>query len=171
MWINSALQDINARSIGRTLNKALEDFTIAGSIISMLGLALAIVTMVGFKWGWSEPKSAGRKLFERKTRDGVFKKGIQTNGANVIPTLFGFFWNYITTCTCFLLKMLFHLLLLFVCLFVCFIFCLFVFSEGGKYYCAYDINMVMDCLHKLLFPKAVILKAKFAWSSPPAYYY
>lgn len=49
MLVNSTLQDINARSVGRTLNKALEDFTIVGSIISMLGLILTIVTMVGFK--------------------------------------------------------------------------------------------------------------------------
>jgi len=46
---NSVLQDINARTAGRQLNPALEAFTIAGSVISMVGLLLTIVTMVAFR--------------------------------------------------------------------------------------------------------------------------
>ena len=92
MWVNSTLQDINARSVGRTLNKALEDFTIAGCIISMLGLILTIVTMVGFKWEWPEPKNTSGKSFQRKIKF-EFLKGIQTcsYGANV--TVWFLFWR------------------------------------------------------------------------------
>ena len=47
--LSSVLQDINARSEGRQLNRALEAFTIAGSVISMVGLVLTIITMVAFR--------------------------------------------------------------------------------------------------------------------------
>ena len=43
------VQDINARTAERELNRALEAFSIAGSIISMIGLILTIITMVGFR--------------------------------------------------------------------------------------------------------------------------
>ena len=44
------VQDINARIARRVLNRALEAFSIAGSIISMIGLILTLITMVGFRW-------------------------------------------------------------------------------------------------------------------------
>jgi len=43
------VQDINTRTGERILNRALEAFSIAGSIISMVGLILTIITMAGFR--------------------------------------------------------------------------------------------------------------------------
>jgi len=43
------LVDINARTAERVLNRALEAFSIVGSIISMIGLILTLITMVGFR--------------------------------------------------------------------------------------------------------------------------
>jgi len=43
------VQDINARIAGRVLNRALEAFSIVGSIISIIGLILTLITMVGFR--------------------------------------------------------------------------------------------------------------------------
>ena len=43
------VQDIDARTEERVPDRALEAFSIAGSIISMIGLILTIIKMVGFR--------------------------------------------------------------------------------------------------------------------------
>jgi len=45
----SIVQDINARTEERVPDRALEAFSIAGSIISMIGLILTLITIVGFR--------------------------------------------------------------------------------------------------------------------------